>query len=266
MRHIKNTADIRTYYRESSCTFKKNTDEYGGFSNMATNYPLKINDIFIRTSEALYQACKFPHKPDIQKDILNERSPMKAKMISRINKEHVRDDWDNVRIKIMEYCLHVKLAQHYITFGNLLKLSGQKDIVENSAKDDFWGAIPNDNELCFKGVNALGRLLMKLRQEFFSYDCYSLLYVDSLNIKDFLLFSTQISPIDERINFIKYLENYWSLQSNLNINIPSQSLKDSSNSENNINNANIIRSFEKASKKKPNITEELKSFDLRLFS
>ena len=35
-------------------------------SNMAGGFPLVVNDIRIRTSEALYQACRFPHMPDVQ--------------------------------------------------------------------------------------------------------------------------------------------------------------------------------------------------------
>jgi type I restriction enzyme S subunit len=47
---------------------------------MAPGFPLCVNGVRIRTSEALYQACRFPHLPDIQRQIIDERSPMTAKM------------------------------------------------------------------------------------------------------------------------------------------------------------------------------------------
>jgi type I restriction enzyme S subunit len=50
---------------------------------MAAGFPLVVNDIAIRTSEALYQACRFPHRPDVQHEIIAQASPLVAKMKSR---------------------------------------------------------------------------------------------------------------------------------------------------------------------------------------
>ena len=49
---------------------------------MASGFPLKINNIDIKTSEALYQSMRFPDYPDIQKEIIYQKSPMTEKMIS----------------------------------------------------------------------------------------------------------------------------------------------------------------------------------------
>ena len=65
--------EIRVYAKENSCIFKKNNDEFGGLSNMATGFPLSINGIQIKTTEALYQACRFPHLPEIQKKIIEQK-------------------------------------------------------------------------------------------------------------------------------------------------------------------------------------------------
>jgi predicted NAD-dependent protein-ADP-ribosyltransferase YbiA (DUF1768 family) len=105
---------IQTYHRAECIVFLKTKERFGGLSNMAAGYPLLVNGIRILTSEALYQACRFPHKPDIQKLIIEQASPMAAKMKSK-NKSHhkySREDWYAVSIQIMRWCLRVKLAQN----------------------------------------------------------------------------------------------------------------------------------------------------------
>ena len=194
--------EIRVYHKENSCIFKKNNEEFGALSNMSVKFPLKINGIDIRTTEAIYQASRFPHIPEVQQKIIEAKSPMLVKMISNSNKKHSRQDWDNIRLKIMKWCLQVKLAQNFLTFGSVLNETGLKDIVENSSKDNFWGAIPNEDETVFTGKNALGRLLMDLRQAFLEKDNYSLLLVESPQIENFFLMNEPIRNIDERQKFI----------------------------------------------------------------
>lgn len=203
--------EIRIYSKDDSCIFKKNNEEYGGLSNMATGFPLQINGVSIKTTEALYQACRFPHLPEIQQKIIEQKSPMSVKMISNANRKKSREDWDGIRLKVMKWCIQVKLAQNFTSFGAVLHETGLKNIVENSSKDNFWGAVPNDNSTIYTGKNALGRLLMDLRQTFYSKDSYSMLYVEPLIIEDFLLYGDKIKTVDERLNFINWLRNYWSL-------------------------------------------------------
>jgi len=203
--------ELRTYHKENSCIFKKNNEMYGGLSNMATGFPLCVNGVKIRTTEALYQACRFPHLPDMQLKIIEQKSPMLVKMISNSNKSKSRNDWEIIRIKIMKWCLNVKLAQNFIQFGTTLSETGLNEIVENSAKDNFWGAIPNKEETVFTGINALGRLIMDLRKSFYSSDRYSLLYIEPPQIENFHLYGNSIEVIDERLNFIKSLQNFWNL-------------------------------------------------------
>jgi predicted NAD-dependent protein-ADP-ribosyltransferase YbiA (DUF1768 family) len=67
-----------TYLATDSVVFKKTKEAFGGLSNMAAGYPIKINRVPILTSEALYQACRFPLLPEIQQLILDAKSPMAA--------------------------------------------------------------------------------------------------------------------------------------------------------------------------------------------
>lgn len=76
-------SQLRTYERATSVVFLKTNEEFGGLSNMAGGFPLKVNGLRILTSEALYQACRFPHRPEVQRFIIEQASPMTAKMKSK---------------------------------------------------------------------------------------------------------------------------------------------------------------------------------------
>jgi ribA/ribD-fused uncharacterized protein len=194
----------KVYNANECCVFRKTKELYGGLSNMASGFPLKVNGVHILTSEAIYQACRFPHLPDIQGKIIKEKSPMSAKMVGKPYRNNSREDWDDTRIKIMRWCLKVKLAQNFFEFGKLLESTFDKPIVEDSSKDDFWGAIRDkQDENILNGTNALGRLLMELRQ-FYNEKRYSyeMFVVEPLNISNFTLFGQIIDTIDERETFI----------------------------------------------------------------
>lgn len=192
---------FRIYLKENSCIFKKNNDKFGALSNMSTNFPLIVQGHQIKSSEALYQACKYPFYPDVQLKIFEQKSPMTAKMIGRANSKKMRPDWDTVKVNTMRWCLHVKLAQHFIKFGEELIQTDHKNIVENSSKDSFWGAIPNNEQTEFVGINALGRLLMELREEYYSKERNYLLIVRPPNISSFLILGKPVDVIDESGTF-----------------------------------------------------------------
>jgi ribA/ribD-fused uncharacterized protein len=183
----------KTYIYVDCVTFRKTKEAFGGLSNMAAGYPIWVNNVHLLTSEALYQCCRFPHMPDVQRLIIGERSPMTAKMKSKPFRDKSREDWDEVRVKIMRWCLRVKLAQNWDTFGTLLLSTGEKDIVEESNKDPFWGAIPND-KLTLTGTNMLGQLLIELRNRLREYGTL-LQAVDPLSISDFVLLECPIPRI-----------------------------------------------------------------------
>ena len=154
---------LRSYRVEQAAWFRSTKRKFGGLSNMASGFPLEVNGIRILTSEALYQACRFPHRPDLQRLIIQQRSPMTAKMKSKRHRPDTRPDWSKSRVGVMRWCLRVKLAQNWETFSLLLLSTGYRPIVEESSKDDFWGAKRGDDETLV-GMNVLGRLLMELRE------------------------------------------------------------------------------------------------------
>jgi type I restriction enzyme S subunit len=188
---------VRTYKRAVSEVFSKTKEGFGGLSNMASGFPVRVNGVRILTSEALYQACRFPHLPDVQRLIIGQLSPMTAKMKSKPYRNGSRPDWNRVRVKVMRWCLRVKLAQNWSEFSRLLLATGDRAIVEESRKDDFWGAKAVDDDTLI-GMNILGRLLMELRKEIKHSDSEQLRRVEPLPIPDFLLFGEAISAVEVR--------------------------------------------------------------------
>lgn len=189
----KQSDNTRTYSRNDCAVFLKTKEGFGGLSNMAGGYPVKVNGIYIRSSEALYQACRFPHLPKVQEVILQQTSPMTAKMKGKPFRKDSRPDWDKVRVAIMRWSLRVKLAHNMDSFGSLLLATKEKPIVEESRKDSYWGAKPDQSILV--GQNVLGRLLMELREELNQYPEGDFSKVNPPRIDNFLLLGRPIQSI-----------------------------------------------------------------------
>lgn len=161
------TGTIHTYNLDECLTFSRPKAPWGAFSNFSLDFPLRITGVTLPTTEHLYQACRFPHLPDLQRRLLFDKarpSPNAAKMRAHKHEAETRPDWEDVRVPIMRWCLAVKLAQHRAAFGALLLESGRSPLVEVSGDDAFWGAVPDGAGSRFAtGANMLGNLLMDLR-------------------------------------------------------------------------------------------------------
>jgi ribA/ribD-fused uncharacterized protein len=189
-------AEFRKYERDQVVIFRKTTEDFGGLSNMAPGYPICFLGLRIRTSEALYQACRFPHLPQVQRMIVEESSPMTAKMRSKPYRDDSRPDWDEVRVKIMRWCLRAKLLHNWTAFSTLLLATGDRPIVEDSRKDDYWGAKGSEDNL-LAGRNVLGRLLMELR-EIVRMDPARLDELHPLDIPDFVILGEPVPILTRR--------------------------------------------------------------------
>jgi type I restriction enzyme S subunit len=194
---VGNTADqiqIRTYRTAEGVSFRSTKEEFGGLSNMAGGYPLRVLGVLILSAEALYQACRFPHRQDVQKLIIEQHSPMAAKMVSKPHRNDTRPDWNRIRVRVMRWTLQVKLAMHWPEFGGLLLATGDRPIVEDSRRDDFWGALRQENGTLV-GMNVLGHLLMELREELKGPNKESLRVVAPPPIPNFLLLGQPIGQV-----------------------------------------------------------------------
>jgi type I restriction enzyme S subunit len=161
---------------------------------MAGGFPLHVQGTRIYTSEALYQACRFPHLPEVQRLIIGQASPMTAKMKGKPHRKDSRPDWDRVRVKVMRWCLRVKLVQNWAKFSDLLLRTGDRPMVEESRRDDFWGAKPAD-EQTLVGMNVLGRLLMELREAVKAQGPAGFQAVEPLDIPEFLFLGRPLGTV-----------------------------------------------------------------------
>lgn len=122
------------------------------------------------TSEHAYHWMKFsrwgdkyikisPEAERIALDIRVAPSAHEAFKIAERNKAYRRPDWDEVKVDVMRRILRAKAEQHEYVHRKLLA-TGDRELVENSWRDDFWGWGPNRD-----GKNMLGKLWMEVRAE-----------------------------------------------------------------------------------------------------
>lgn len=117
------------------------------------------------TSEAVYHWEKFnnpdltPYERYVLDTIREAPSTHVAFQIGQTEKRLRRKDWDDVKIEIMRDILRAKVEQHEYVRRKLLA-TGDRELVENSWRDDFWGWGPKRD-----GQNMLGKLWMEVRAE-----------------------------------------------------------------------------------------------------
>lgn len=113
------------------------------------------------TSEAVYHWEKFVgmQNTSVRNAILHARSAHDAFKIAQENRAKYRPDWDEIKVDIMRDILRAKAAQHLYVHRKLL-VTGDRELIEDSWRDDFWGWGPHRD-----GKNMLGRLWMEVRAE-----------------------------------------------------------------------------------------------------
>lgn len=153
----------RSYEVANVAAFHRVRDRFGAFSNMASGYPVRFGGAEANSSEAFYQALRFPDLPGFQAEILSATNPILAKRHAYTRIRESRNDWEAVKVNVMRFALRAKFGSHQARLLPVLIETGENPIVEISHRDDFWGARPEGTRLI--GRNVLGRLLMELRLE-----------------------------------------------------------------------------------------------------
>lgn len=142
--------------RASSATFCKVREANGECSNMSNEFPYEDGGLRWQSTEAQYQAARYPDRPDIQELI---RAAPNAYVAKQVSKEHyalTRPDWDEVKVPMMAYVITRKKDAHP-RFAAVLERAAGKSIVEISMGDSYWGAKPQGGRLV--GQNVLGGIL-----------------------------------------------------------------------------------------------------------
>lgn len=109
------------------------------------------------TAEHAYHAQKFSVESSLRSKIRYCPSAHVALQYAREHKHLVRGDWDEVKVAVMRDVLAAKVHQHDYVRVKLLE-TGNKELVENSWRDDFWGWGPQRD-----GQNWMGKLWMEVR-------------------------------------------------------------------------------------------------------
>lgn len=117
-----------------------------------------------KTSEHLYHWLRFatsdePEAEQIAAVVFNAPSAHEAFKTAQEHKPLQRHDWDDGKVYTMKRVLRAKAEQHEYVRRKLLA-TGDRELVENSWRDDFWGWGPNRD-----GQNMLGKLWMEVRAE-----------------------------------------------------------------------------------------------------
>lgn len=154
------TPAVRSRHKDEVASFCKVADPLGSLSNMHNRQPLVVDGVTWKSSEALYQAMRFPHNPELQERIRNESNAYTAKLLAHEHKAETRPDWNEVNEQAMAWVVTLKKDQSALFRSDLESTKG-KDIVELSVKDDFWGAKPKGDQLV--GRDVLGNILTQLR-------------------------------------------------------------------------------------------------------
>jgi len=133
--------------------------EYYVFSNFSS-FQVKWKGRTWPTSEHAYQASHFfDTAPKLVEEIYKAKSAHEAFKIAKANADKVPPNWEEIKVGIMEEIIRHKLQQNPYVMHKLIQ-TGDRQIVEDSPKDDYWGWGPNKD-----GRNELGKIWMKLRKE-----------------------------------------------------------------------------------------------------
>lgn len=127
------------------------------FSAFAINWDQRL----LPTSEHAYHYERFPRHGGWmhRREILEARSAHDAFRYAQDNRRWQKNDWDAIKVDAMRDILRAKAAQHEYVRRKLLA-TGDRELIEDSWRDDFWGWGQNRD-----GRNMLGKLWMEIRTD-----------------------------------------------------------------------------------------------------
>ena len=140
--------------------FYKADAPYGCFSNFSP-HPIEMEEVHWSTVEHYYQAQKFVSSADerIIPLIYAAPTPQEAAAIGRSSHLQLRSDWEIVKTDVMRAAVLKKFLTH-AAIREVLLVTGDELLVENSPTDYFWGCGADHT-----GENHLGKTLMSVREE-----------------------------------------------------------------------------------------------------
>ena len=157
---------VQVYPIAQSAFFHKKTDSHWILSNMSA-CPLEIEGIQFKNSEHLFQTLKFATPESITAVYQSNSPKMTAKHYQKLG-GHRREDWEQILVDVMKFCLQQKYEQCPEFRKELERTKGFHIVELQDAKNDKelsrangWGVKTKGQN--YEGANLMGRLLMELR-------------------------------------------------------------------------------------------------------
>ena len=136
----------------------KHTNTYGFC--VYSNHPVHVEGLgTFPTAESAFQAHKDLTNIEHVQAQINVRSVLMSKYIGSKIKQ--REDWEDVKVDIMEKILQLKFDQHEDIRENLLN-TWLRPIVDHTKDDSFWGDGGDGS-----GQNMLGKILTRIRNRYY---------------------------------------------------------------------------------------------------
>lgn len=162
----------QVYPISQSVFFHKKTDSHWILSNMSA-CPLEIDGIPFKSSEHLFQTLKFATSESITAVYQSNNPKMTAKHYQKLG-GHRREDWEQILVDVMKFCLQQKYEQCSEFRKELDSTKGFHIVELQDAKNDKestrangWGVKTKGQN--YEGPNLMGRLLMELRDGTMKY-------------------------------------------------------------------------------------------------
>ena len=174
---------MRVYARSEVCGFRFTAAEWGALSNFfPLTVPIAAGPWRLPTAEHVYQAAKFPARPDLQQRIAEAPTAREAAAIGRTPDVGIDPGWNARRVDVMRWVLRMKREANTGEIDTVLAATGDRPIVEVSTRDPWWGARPVPDR--YEGRNVLGRLWMELRQQLRTADpaAHSSIWLDRIHV------------------------------------------------------------------------------------
>ncbi|KDN43773.1 DUF1768-domain-containing protein [Tilletiaria anomala UBC 951] len=134
----------------------------------SSEHAVVLDGVKYPTAEHLFQASKFPHRPDLAARIRKAPSPNAALRLARTHVQQVRPGWirDGINVASMRQILLLKFTQHSVLRDQLLQ-TGDACLIEAAPNEVFWGSglALGHGSLTgnYRGRNEKGKALMRTR-------------------------------------------------------------------------------------------------------
>jgi len=143
-------------------------DSFNGNFEFLSNFSehgfrVKENNVLWITNEHYFQAMKSINM--VERGVIwSCKTPGKAKRFGRVCE--LREDWNDVKDSIMEDGVRMKFEQNPYIKQKLMSLDGYTLVEGNHWHDNYWGNCWCNKCKDITGKNMLGKILMKVRNEF----------------------------------------------------------------------------------------------------